>query len=191
MEEPPRPDEADPTMARLRAATVGEVERRPVELSDPDPTWPAWFADQAARVRAALGPTALEIHHVGSTAVPGLPAKPILDMALVVPDPADEADYVPPLEAIGHELRIREPDWYQHRMLRPRATRDVHLHVFGPGCPEVARMLAFRDRLRSDPDDRALYARTKRELARRDWPTVQHYAEAKTAVVESILSRTR
>ncbi len=178
----------DPTMARLRAVTVGEVESRPVVLVDPDPAWPAWFERARERIVGALGPVALAVHHVGSTSVPALPAKPVLDIALVVPDPADEDAYVPALEALGYELRIREPDWFEHRLLKP-AARDVNLHVFGPDCPEVARMLAFRDHLRCHAADRELYARTKRELAAREWPTVQHYADAKDDVVAEIMDR--
>jgi GrpB-like predicted nucleotidyltransferase (UPF0157 family) len=180
-------DDHDPILDRLREVTVGEVEHRAVVLADPDPAWPARFEDEAGRIRGALGDAVLELHHVGSTAVPGLPAKPVIDIALVVADPADEASYVPALEAAGYELRIREPDWYDHRLLRPQGHHDVNLHVFGPECPEVARMLAFRDHLRADPADRDRYAATKRELAARDWPTVQHYADAKSEVIQAIL----
>lgn len=175
-------------MARLEAATVGGVERREVILVDPDPTWPDAYAALAERIRAALSDTAIELHHVGSTSVRDLPAKPIIDLVLVVADPADEDSYVPALEADGWELRIREPDWYEHRVLKP-AARDANLHVFAQGCDEVDRMLAFRDHLRRDHSDRELYAATKRDLAARDWPTVQHYADAKTDVVRDILSR--
>ncbi len=178
----------DETMARLRAATVGEVERRPVVIVEPDRTWPDRYEREAGDIRAALGERVLELHHVGSTSVPDLPAKPVIDIVLVVSDPADEASYVPDLDAIGYELRIREPDWYEHRVLKP-ASRDVNLHVFGPDCEEVAAMLRFRDHLRRDADDRRRYADTKRELATHDWPTVQHYADAKTTVVRDILGR--
>lgn len=179
----------DPTTARLAQVTVGEVESHPVVLAGPDPAWPARYEREAARIREALGNGVVELHHVGSTAVSDLPAKPVIDVVLVVADPADEPAYVPALEEHGYELRIREPDWYEHRMLRPADTVDVNLHVFGPDCPEVERMLAFRDHLRSHGDDRRLYAATKRQLARRAWPSVQHYAEAKSEVVEAILAR--
>jgi GrpB-like predicted nucleotidyltransferase (UPF0157 family) len=128
------------------------------------------------------------LEHVGSTAVPGLAAKPIIDILLVVADPADEAAYVEPLRAEGFVLRIREPDNYEHRMLKG-GQEDVNLHVFGAGCPEIARMLRFRDRLRTHPADRERYAAVKRELAARRWRHVQNYADAKTAVVEEILAR--
>ncbi len=176
----------DQALARHGGVDVGEAEPRAVILADPDPGWPTQFEAEATRIRAALGARS-EVHHVGSTAVAGLPAKPIIDIVLVVGDPADESAYVPALESIGFELRIREPDWHEHRMLgRPSGT--VHLHVFGPACPEVARMLHFRDRLRTDPAAHERYATVKQQLARRDWPTVQHYADAKTEVIESILA---
>jgi GrpB-like predicted nucleotidyltransferase (UPF0157 family) len=157
-------------------------------LVDYDPAWPQLFASEAARVRLALGNDVLLLEHVGSTSVPGLAAKPWIDMVLVVTDSADEPEYVPALEAAGYELRIREPDWYQHRMFR-RLDPGVHLHVFSPGCVEVERMLRFRDRLRSNESDRRLYERTKRELAQRDWVFVQNYADAKSTVVQEIITR--
>jgi GrpB-like predicted nucleotidyltransferase (UPF0157 family) len=180
------------TEEELRAATVGEPTRLsgPVELVDYDPAWPQLFAREAECVRVALGDGVLLLEHVGSTSVPGLAAKPWIDMVLVVADSADEPAYVPALEEAGYVLRIREPDWYEHRMFR-RLDPGVHLHVFSPDCPEVERMLLFRDRLRNNEPDRRLYERTKRELARREWAYVQNYADAKAAVVEEIIGRAR
>ena len=128
------------------------------------------------------------MEHVGSTSVPGLAAKPIIDISLAVADSADEQAYVPALEAAGYFLRIREPDWFEHRGFGRRDAR-VNLHVFSAGCAEIDRMLRFRDRLRRDDADRELYERTKRELAQRQWKYVQNYADAKSAVVEAILAR--
>lgn len=162
----------------------------PVELAEYDPEWPQLFAREEARIRGALGERVVLLEHVGSTSVPGLAAKPRIDILLAVPDSADEAAYVPALEAAGYALRIREPDWHEHRVLKGPDT-DVNLHVFSPGSPELERMLLFRDRLRADEADRDLYARTKRELARQEWKYVQNYADAKTAVVEEILTRAR
>ena len=161
-----------------------------VVVADYDPIWPHWFESAAFRIREALGDKALEIHHVGSTSVRGLPAKPLIDVNLVVIDTTDEDAYVPPLEAIGYELRIREPDWYEHRMLRG-FDPPVNLHVFNPGCEEVETMLVFRDWLRTHDDDRDLYARTKRELAAQKWEYVQNYTDQKTAVIQQILARAR
>jgi GrpB-like predicted nucleotidyltransferase (UPF0157 family) len=160
----------------------------PVRLTDPDPAWAEQYAREEERIRAALGPRAAQVEHVGSTSVPGLAAKPVIDIVLAVRSSADEAAYVPDLEAAGYVLHIREPDWYEHRVLRDHDP-DVNLHVFTVGCPEVDRMLAFRDRLRTRPEERALYERTKRDLAARRWDYVQDYADAKSAVVEEIVSR--
>jgi GrpB-like predicted nucleotidyltransferase (UPF0157 family) len=180
------------TEEQLRAITIGEPTRPsgPISIVAPDPAWPQQFAREAESVRAALGERALLLEHVGSTSVPGLAAKPCIDMVLVVADSADEGAYLPELEAAGYGLRIREPDWYEHRMFH-RANPNVHLHVFSPDCPEVTRMLAFRDRLRDNVADRRLYERTKRELAQRKWTYMQHYADAKSAVVEEIIARAR
>ena len=178
------------TEEQLRAVTIGEPAQPSgsIEIVDYDPGWPQLFSREADRVRAALGGRVLLLEHVGSTSVRGLAAKPWIDMVLVVADSADEAMYVPALEASGYGLRIREPNWYEHRMFR-RLAPSVHLHVFSPGCPEVERMLLFRDRLRDNEADRRLYERTKRELARREWTYMQHYADAKSAVVEEIIAR--
>jgi GrpB-like predicted nucleotidyltransferase (UPF0157 family) len=160
----------------------------PVVLVEYDDEWPSLYAREEARIREALRDTAVQIEHTGSTSIPGLAAKPIVDIVLVVPDSADEPAYVPALEVAGYVLRIREPGWFEHRLLKGTNPK-VNLHVFSAGCPEVERMLRFRDHLRRDAGDRQLYERTKRELAQRDWKYVQHYADAKTDVVEEILGR--
>jgi GrpB-like predicted nucleotidyltransferase (UPF0157 family) len=176
---------------QIRAAHVGEVEplNGRILLVDYDPGWAELFEREAARIRAAVAKT-LQIEHVGSTSVPGLPAKPILDIVLLVTDSADEASYLPALEAAGYRLHIRESDWYEHRMFKGPDT-DINLHTFSAGCPEVDRMLIFRDWLRANPADRQLYARTKSALARKEWTFVQHYADAKSAVIEEIMTRAR
>lgn len=153
-----------------------------------DPVWPALFDGEAARIRAALGPAVLQLEHTGSTSVPGLAAKPIIDIALVVADSADEGAYVPSLEAAGYRLVIREPGWFEHRLFRG-SDPSVNLHTFSRGCPEVERMVRFRDWLRTHDADRELYERTKRELAARVWGYVQDYADAKGEVVEAIIAR--
>ena len=129
----------------------------------------------------------MRIEHAGSTSVPGLPAKPIIDIVLVVAESAREAEYVPALESAGYQLRIREPGWHEHRMFKGPET-DVNLHVLSTGSPEIDRMLTFRDRLRTNASDRELYARFKRALAQQDWKYTQNYADAKTAVIEEIIS---
>jgi len=175
---------------QILAATVGEPPPtyREVVLAEYDPEWPKWFARAAEQIRGALGDAVLRLDHVGSTSVPGLASKPLIDINLVVDDTTDEEAYVPKLEALGYVLRVREPDWYEHRLLRGNDP-PVNLHVFPPGCEEIGRMLVFRDWLRTNDEDRELYARTKHELAAKEWKYVQNYADAKTAVVEQILAR--
>ncbi|MFE9749997.1 GrpB family protein [Saccharothrix saharensis] len=175
---------------RIRAVHVGvaPVVGGRVVLVDYDPDWPALYEREAARIRGVLGAGVVGLAHVGSTSVPGLAAKPIVDVVLEVADSADEASYVPALEAAGYVLRIREPEWFEHRMFKGPDV-NVNLHVFTAGEPEVARMVAFRDRLRVSAADRVLYERTKRELAARDWTYVQQYADAKAGVVADIMSR--
>jgi GrpB-like predicted nucleotidyltransferase (UPF0157 family) len=162
----------------------------PIELAEPDPAWAEQYAAVAERIRAALGDRALLLEHSGSTSVPGLAAKPIIDVLLLVADPTDEAAYVPALEAAGFLLHLREPGWHEHRLLRG-TDPTVNLHVFGHGSPEAERMLLFRDRLRARPEERERYERTKRELAARTWAVVQDYADAKSEVVEDIIARAR
>lgn len=181
---------APATEEQLRAVHIGELVplNGPIHLAEYDQEWPRLFEREAERVRAALGDRVLLLEHVGSTSVPGLAAKPRIDLLLVVANSADELAYVPALETAGYVLRIREPDLYEHRMfIRPDMA--LNLHVFSAGCPEINRMLVFRDWLRSHAAERELYERTKRELARQDWEYTQNYADAKTAVVEEILAR--
>lgn len=102
-----------------------------------------------------LGDRVVRIEHAGSTSVPGLPAKPTIDIVLEVPDSADEEAYVPDLERGGYRLSIREPEWFEHRLLKG-PDPSVNLHVFSAGCEEVGAMLRFRDHLRADEADREL-----------------------------------
>ena len=186
------------TDEQIDAATIGGRARHdgPIELVDYDPGWPERYRDEEAIIRGALGDRVRALEHVGSTSVPGLAAKPILDLVLAVADSTDEAAYVPALEAAGYVLRRREPGEHEHRLFRKLGPR-ANLHVYPDGCPEIERYLRFRDRLRAVPEERELYERTKRELyertkrelAQRTWPYAQHYADAKTEVVEAILAR--
>jgi GrpB-like predicted nucleotidyltransferase (UPF0157 family) len=178
------------TEEQIQAVTIGELQplSAPIRLVEYDPDWPERFRREADRTRAVLGDRVLQLEHVGSTAVPGLPAKPIIDMLLVVANSADEPAYVPAMEAAGYVLRIREPEWNEHRLFKGPDT-SINLHVFSSGCTEIGRMVAFRDWLRIDASDRDLYARTKLELAQKKWKYVQNYADAKTAIVERIMAR--
>jgi GrpB-like predicted nucleotidyltransferase (UPF0157 family) len=138
--------------------------------------------------RGTVTSTPVDIEHAGSTSVPELPAKLIIDIVVEVPDSAVEEAYVPDLERGGYRLSIREPKWFEHRLFKGPDT-TVNLHVFSAGCEEVRAMLRFRDHLRADDADRELYAQSKRELATREWTYLQQYADAKAAVIREILAR--
>jgi GrpB-like predicted nucleotidyltransferase (UPF0157 family) len=174
----------------LAEITIGGPQplTQPIEIAEYDPEWPGLYEREEARIRSILGDRVVRIEHAGSTSVPGLPAKPLIDIVMEVPDSSDEAAYATDLEAGGYPLRIREPDWFEHRVFKGPDT-NVNLHVFTAGCEEVDRMLLFRDWLRANEADRKLYADAKRELAARDWKYVQQYADAKTEVVLDIMSR--
>jgi GrpB-like predicted nucleotidyltransferase (UPF0157 family) len=172
----------------IREVIIGEIEQPTIVIADYDLAWPERFRQEEVRIAAALGEAALSVEHIGSTSVPGLAAKAIVDILLVVEDSGDEASYLPALDEAGYVLRVHEPDFHEHRMFRTPA-KDVHVHVFSAGSPEIERYLLLRDRLRQNEEERELYAQTKRELAKRNWPTMEHYAEAKTEVVEDIISR--
>src|SRR5580698_10157967 len=180
------------TEEEIRAYTIGELKplSSRILIVEYDPHWPDLFAREVDRIRSLLGSRALRIEHAGSTSVPTLAAKPIIDLLLVLADSAAEDAYAPALEAAGYVLRIREPNWYQHRMFKGPDT-DINLHVFSSGCPEIDRMLLFRDWLRSNAADRDLYARTKLALAQKEWKYVQNYADAKVVVIEEIIARAR
>jgi GrpB-like predicted nucleotidyltransferase (UPF0157 family) len=177
----------DEDIQRARLGTV-TPHNAPIILAGYDPGWPLLYAREAARIRAALGDRAVRVEHVGSTSVPGLAAKPVIDILLAVPDSSDERAYVPALQAAGYVLRIREPDRFEHRMFNGPDT-DIHLHVFTVGAAEIDRMLLFRDWLRANDADRDAYLQVKRDLARQTWRHVQHYADAKSAIVEQIIAR--
>lgn len=166
---------------------IGGVEKRNIEIVPYDPTWPGKFEAHAGRIADALGNTALRTEHIGSTSVPGLASKPIIDILVVVTSSADEETYLERLEAAGYVLRVREPDWNEHRMLRT-PEMDVHVHVYSAGCGEIERCLTFRDRLRKNSGDRHRYETTKRALAKRDWSDMNEYAKAKTEVIEDIIA---
>lgn len=171
----------------METGLIGGVEKRRIEIHDYDPNWPHKFETHARIIAGALGDSALRIEHIGSTSVPGLAAKPIIDILVVVQDSRDESTYLPALEAAGYVLRVREPDWNEHRMFKT-PEQDVHIHIYSAGCPEIQRNLIFRDRLRRNIDDRRRYEQTKRELATKDWPDMNAYADAKTEVIESIIA---
>jgi GrpB-like predicted nucleotidyltransferase (UPF0157 family) len=174
----------------LDAVTVGPARTfgGTVEIAPYDPEWPLLYEREAARIREILGDKVLLLEHVGSTSVPGLPAKPIIDIDLQVADTRDESAYVPHLALAGYALIVREPDWYEHRLFKGPDT-NINLHVFGPQLDELERHLLLRDWMRENPEDRDLYRDTKIELSRRRFRNVNEYAAAKTQVVVEILRR--
>jgi len=174
----------------IQAATVGErlPDNASIHLSEYNPSWTRRFSEIESQIHAALGSSALLIEHVGSTSVPGLAAKPIIDVLVAVHDSRAEESYVPRLESCGFVLRIREPNWYEHRLFKTPES-DSNIHVFSNGCKEIERLLTFRDWLRENESDRNLYLRTKKKLAAQVWKYTQNYADAKTDVVEEILVR--
>jgi GrpB-like predicted nucleotidyltransferase (UPF0157 family)/predicted kinase len=188
-------DEApDATAARVLALVasgaaglielVGGPEQLPIDVVDPDPAWAERFAVERDRIADALAHVDHRVEHVGSTSVPGLAAKPIVDIQLSVPA-VDDGAWLPPLEAAGYELRVREPG---HWMVRT-PERDVHVHVCSAGSAWERRHLLFREWLRTCDEDRDRYGSVKRSLATREWPTRQHYAEAKSDVIRDITAR--
>ena len=186
----PDPDDVAACDELLPTLMVGapEVLAGPLVLRDYDPAWPTRYEREAARITSALGAGAIRLEHVGSTSVPGLAAKPIIDIVLEVDDSTREQAYVPDLEHAGYVLTVREPAWFEHRLLKPPGG-GVHVHVFSAGCIETERMVRFRDHLRQDRADRERYAATKRELAGRAWKYMQQYADAKSEVVSEIMRR--
>jgi GrpB-like predicted nucleotidyltransferase (UPF0157 family) len=171
----------------LKTGLIGGVEKRAIKIVDYDPDWAKKFETHARIIADALGASALRIEHIGSTSVPGLAAKAIIDIVVVVQDSTDESAYLPQLEAAGYVLRVREPDWNEHRMFKT-PEMDVHIHIYSAGCPEIQRNLTFRDRLRHNIDDGRRYEQTKRELAEKEWPDMNAYTDAKTEVIESIIA---
>jgi GrpB-like predicted nucleotidyltransferase (UPF0157 family) len=172
---------------QLAAGLVGEPPARwqSIVLEDYDPAWADQYAAARSRLDQALPGQIIGIEHVGSTSVPGLAAKPVIDIDLLLADTAEEARYLPALEGIGYRLVLREPWWYGHRML-VSPTADVHLHVWPQDAPEPVRHRLFRDWLRSHPDDRDRYAAAKRSLAGQTADQPGDYSLAKNEVIDDI-----
>ncbi|PYH88376.1 UPF0157-domain-containing protein [Aspergillus ellipticus CBS 707.79] len=166
----------------------------PITIHEPSPEWPHRFTEIKARIQNALGAFILDIAHYGSTSVPGLPAKDIIDIDLTLKDVTDEASYVKPLEEAGFRFILREPQWHQHRFFaenRPTAAH-VNLHVWGPDSPEVVRHRIFRDWLLKTPADLDLYAGVKREAAEqtaRAGDSMVDYNQRKEKTIQEILDR--
>ncbi|MTH94661.1 GrpB family protein [Roseibium sp. RKSG952] len=175
----------DPTA--LETGLIGGPEKRELVIEDYNPDWPERFARHKDRIEPALSGLKPTVEHIGSTSVAGLPAKPIIDILLIVPDSADEETYLPQLLTLGYQLRVREPDFNEHRMLRT-PERDVHIHVFSAGNGEIDRYRLFRQHLQNNPDRLTAYAALKRELAKKSWQDMNEYADAKSGFIEEAIA---
>jgi GrpB-like predicted nucleotidyltransferase (UPF0157 family) len=159
----------------------------PVVLVPPDPAWAERFASIRADLLAALGPAAVRVDHIGSTSVPGLPAKPIVDVQISVPSVDDEGAYRGAVEGLGWVLWVREPG---HRMFRdpPGSPATAHLHVCDAGGPWERRHLLFAAFLRAHPVHADSYLHHKDELRIRVGSRgMLAYADAKSSFVEAVL----
>ena len=159
-----------------------------VRIVDYDPSWPERFRVERDRILTALGARAVAVHHVGSTAVPGLAAKDRVDVCVEVADPDDEDAYLRDLVAAGYVVRVVEPG---HRCLARADEQEpaTNVHVYAEGDDEVHAYLRFRDQLRRDAEDRRRYEDLKRSLAQREWPDINYYAEAKGDLIREIIGR--
>lgn len=179
----PGPRRADVSELEL----VGGAEALRVGLHEYDGRWPEIFEQHRRRIADAVSPASVDIEHIGSTSVPGLAAKPIVDIAVAVADITTEEHYLDGLLAAGYELRVREPG---HRLVRT-PERDIHVHIYERGNAAIDEYLLLRNHLRSDAADRALYESTKRALMTQQWDDMNAYADAKTGVILEIKARAR
>lgn len=169
---------------------IGGVEKRVIEIVPYSSAWPHQFQDHSTRIKDAIGEVALRIEHIGSTSVERLAAKPIIDILVVIADPSKEELYLQSLLNAGYELRVREPDYDNHRMFRT-TERDVHIHIYPPSSEEVERYLIFRDFLRTNPEARDEYAALKQKLSESNWKDMNEYSAAKTSFIDEIITRAK
>ena len=173
--EPRPPTDADTETVTATVTEADTLRRHPslddrldpaIRIVDPDPAWPALADEELRRIAAVLGPVAVRLEHVGSTAVPGLAAKPILDLQLSVDAIARRQSYVGPLERLGY-LFVPDPDAPEYHFFArpPGRPRTHHLHVCQAAGHEELRHIAVRDFLRAHPQDAATYAALKRQIA--------------------------
>jgi GrpB-like predicted nucleotidyltransferase (UPF0157 family) len=182
------------SLARVRGSRAGADERagraRGFALAEPDPAWPARFEVEAARIRAALGDVAVRVDHVGSTAVPGLAAKPIIDIQVSVDAMVPRDRFAGPLTELGYTL-VADPTDVEHEFLRRDVdgVRTHQIHVCPAGSEWERRHLRFRDHLRAHPEDADRYEDLKRRLADEHPNDVFTYVEGKTSFIREIETR--
>ncbi|MCB0025244.1 MAG: bifunctional GNAT family N-acetyltransferase/GrpB family protein [Caldilinea sp.] len=180
------PGYAAPTFVHM-TRELGPQMLRVIEVVPYDPAWPARFEAEAAAIRAALGDTLVGIEHIGSTSVPGLAAKPIIDMIPLVRDVTELDDKIGAMAAIGYTPR-GEYGLPGRRYFRKGSAyaRVVHAHAYQIDDPEAARHLAFRDYLRTHAEARAAYAELKIELAERHPTDIVAYMDGKDGLIKQL-----
>lgn len=170
----------------LEVGVIGGKEKPKIEIVEYSQNWPDNYEEHKNEIQKYLGEVALAIEHIGSTSVPNLSAKPIIDILLIVKDSSNEDKYLKKMEAAEYQLRVREPDFHEHRMFRTKE-KDVHIHIFSEGSPEIDRYLLFRNRLRNNEVERIMYEQLKINLAKSNWSDMNEYADAKTKFIEQII----
>ncbi|MFT2112746.1 GrpB family protein [Marinomonas sp. 2405UD68-3] len=165
---------------------IGGIEKVEIKIVQHQVEWKNIFSFHRNAIEEALGEKALLIEHIGSTSVPGLAAKPIIDIVVAVKDAADERDYLGALISAGYQLRVREPDFFQHRMVRT-PKRDTHIHIFSEGCGEIEKYLLLRDYLRNKKEARDEYEQVKLAFSKQSWTDMNAYADAKGLVIQKLL----
>lgn len=181
--------EYDPSIIQRIAFRTSKL---PLSIEPPNPAWPEHFKMLESRISDAIGTAAVSISHVGSTSVPDLPAKAVIDIDVAVADPAAEDDYAPALEAAGFQFLLREPEWHGHRFFAMSAPYHANLHVFKAGTAELVRHQIMKEWLTAHEDDRELYARAKAEAAGVSnglGETMMEYNLRKEKVIRDILER--
>jgi GrpB-like predicted nucleotidyltransferase (UPF0157 family) len=161
----------------------------PLEVVEYDRTWTGKFAAYRADLAAALGPVALRIEHVGSTAVPGLVAKNVVDIMVVVPDEADSRSYRAAIESTGLALAHRDAEQAWSFFRPPAPPRNRHIHVTSRGSQMEREQLLFVDYLRDHPVVAASYGALKQRLAARHADDRVGYRDEKTVFVTDVLRR--
>ncbi|UPK92146.1 hypothetical protein LCI18_003081 [Fusarium solani-melongenae] len=182
--------EYDPSIVQRVGKRTSE--KLPLKIEPPDPAWPQQFQTLKSIIQEALGHKALSISHVGSTVVPNLPAKAIIDIDLTVPDPTAETTYIPALESKGFQFLTREPMWHEHRFFNTNNPYYCNLHVFAHGTAELVRHRIMKEWLTTHEDERELYARAKMEAMEKSnllGETVMQYNFRKQQVIREILER--
>ena len=169
---------------------IGGIEKRKIKIVKYNNDWHSKFLEHKNKIQNCLGDIVIGIEHIGSTSVPNLSAKPIIDILLIVNDSANEDKYLKKMEDAEYELRVREPDFHEHRMFRT-SEKDVHIHVLSKGSTEIDEYILFRNRLRSNDTDRIRYEKVKLYLAKSNWNDMNEYADAKTKIIKEIIESTK